>query len=501
MNIVLASLQRLPRSLPIVLLTVCLAVPGLAPLPAQAQADQDEAVTADATIRFVHAVVGGPEVDVLLDGQLLAEAVPYGAATDYVPIAPGDRVLQVVPTGQPPDAAIVQQDLGAGPAGAYIFVALGPLNEVEGRIFDVNLDALTPGMARARLIDATHDTGALDLSITGGDELFTDVGFGDASDYAEVAPGVYSVDLRGEDDRVLGTIADIAINPSRAYDLLAIGQLADESVTLLTLETTVDPTCAEALSIMGTIDDSCIRLTHAAPDSAGIDVYVNDSVLAENLEYGTATEFVAVPAGEGRIFDVTATSAPIEEAIIEADFTLDAGQAYEILLTGAPDNLELTITGVDLRPVPEGQARLGAIHVSPDTGSVDIGFADGPTLFEGLEFRGVSEYIAVDEGNYALQVRPAEDQMIILESDLEVEAGTVYDVLLVGRSDNQSVDLVVLTAPVPLREGTAATPATNITATPAAGTVEPVATLDATEDDEEVAETVVAAEETATPVP
>ena len=482
----------------LVVLACCLTVLGLAPTPTLAQ--EDEAVVADATIRFVHAVIGGPEVDVLLDGQLLAEALPYGSVTDYVPITPGDRVLQVVPTGQPGDAAIVEQELEVEPAGAYIFAALGPLNEVEGRVYDVNLEALTPGTARGRLIDATHDTGALDISVTGGDTLFTDVEFGDASDYAELAPGVYSLDLRGDDDRVIGTITDIAVNPSRTYDFMTIGQLADESVTLLTLVTTVDPTCAEALGIVGTIEDSCVRLTHVAPDSTGIDAYVNDSLLVENLEFGTASEFIAVPAGEGRVFNITASSAPIEEAIIESEQTLEPGQAYEVLVSGAPDDLQLTFSGVDLRPVPEGQARLGIIHLSPDTGSIDLSFADGATLFEGIEFRGVSEYIAVDEGSYALQVHPAEDQMVTLESELDVEEGTVYDVLVVGRSDNQSVDLLVLTAPVPLREGGSETPATNVTGTPAAsGTVEAVPTLESSEEAEEMTETAVAAE--ATPAP
>jgi hypothetical protein len=71
-------------------------------------AAQEDATTADATIRVVHGVSGGPVVDVLLDGQMLAEAIPFGAVTDDVPITPGDRVLQVVPTGQPGEAAIIQ---------------------------------------------------------------------------------------------------------------------------------------------------------------------------------------------------------------------------------------------------------------------------------------------------------------------------------------------------------------------------------------------------------
>src|SRR5690606_16543822 len=179
------------------------------------------------------------DVDVLLDGQILAEAVPYGAATDYVPITSGDRVVQIVPTGQPAEAAIVSLDLGAEAARSYIVMGVGPLNSVEGRIFEADMAEMTPGMARARLIDASWDAGEIDLAVTGGDDLFADIGFGDSSGYVDLAPGVYNVDLRAEDGRVIGSVTDLEIEQSRAYDLVAIGQLADESVTLLTLVTTV----------------------------------------------------------------------------------------------------------------------------------------------------------------------------------------------------------------------------------------------------------------------
>ncbi|MBA2521506.1 MAG: DUF4397 domain-containing protein, partial [Chloroflexia bacterium] len=474
-----------------VALSLSLSLIGLLASPGAAQED---ATTADATLRIVHGVSGGPEVDILLDGQVLAEAIPFGAATDYVPIAPGDRVLQVVPSGQPGDAAIIQLDLGAEAARSYIFVAMGPLNEAEGRIFEVNLDEMTTGMARARLINGATDTGDLDLTITGGDSVFDNVGFGDGSDYVDVTPGAYSIDLRGDEDRVLGTVAEIMIEEAQAYDMVAIGQLADESLMLLTLVTTVDPSCADVLELGATAEDTCVRVTHAAPDSADVDLYVNDAIVAGGLTYGTATEFVALPSGEGRVLKVTAAGAPIEDTIIESDLTLDPGQAYEVLVSGAPDDLQLTVTGIDLRPVPEGQARLGVIHASPDAGSIDLTFADGTELFGGLEFRGVSPYIAVDEGNYELQVHPAEDQMVALASELEVEAGTVYDIVAVGRSDNQSLALLVLTAPVPLQEGIMAAPVTSISTTPeSAETVVAVETLDPADDAEDQAETVIAA--------
>ena len=118
-----------------------------------------------------------------------------------------------------------------------------------------------------------------------------------------------------------------------------------------------------------------MRLVHAAPDAPPVDVYLNDAEIAQNLEFGTATEYVTVPSGDGRGVRVTATGTPVEEAIIDTSLDFDPGQAYEILVTGAGDDLEATITGTDLRPLAQGQARLRVINASPDAGAFDVGIA------------------------------------------------------------------------------------------------------------------------------
>ena len=104
----------------------------------------------------------------------------------------------------------------------------------------------------------------------------------------------------------------------------------------------------------------------AAPDAPPVDVYLNDAQIAQGLTFGTATEYVTVPSGGDRGVRVAAEGTPAEEAIIDAGLDFDPGQAYEILVTGAGDDLEATITGTDLRPLAQGQARLRIIHAAPD---------------------------------------------------------------------------------------------------------------------------------------
>lgn len=452
---------------------------ALLPVSSVPGAAQD-AAEADATLRVVHASPGAPEVDVLIDGQPLMEGVAYGTASQYAPITPEEHRIQVVPTGQTADAAVVDETIGAEPGRAYLVAVFGLLNDIGGAVYDVDLSEIEPGNARVRLLNLSPDVGELDLLETGGDEWFGNVALGDISDYRDVAPGTYSADLRGEDDRILQTVTDLAFEETRVYDVIVLGQLADDSLDVQSLITSVSPPCAEVLGIEGAGSDACIRIVHAAPDTPPVDVYVNDAQIAQNLEFGTATEYVAVPSGAGRGVRVTPAGAPVEEAIIDWSFDLEAGQAYEMLATGAADNLELNITGTDLRPVAEGQARLRVYHASPNAGTVDIGVeGQEENLFEGVEFRGATDYIILDAGAYPIEVRPGgEDLTVALQSEATLDEGVTYDLIVIGRPDDQTLALLPLLAPVAIQTGEVATPETVEEEGSVAATVVPEAIED-----------------------
>jgi hypothetical protein len=167
-----------------------------------------------------------------------------------------------------------------------------------------------------------------------------------------------------------------------------------------------------------------------------------------------------VPSGDGRGVRVTATGTPVEEAIIDTSLDFDPGQAYEILVTGGGDDLDLTVTGTDLRPLPQGQARLRVIHASPDADAFDVGIAGSEeNLFEGINFGDATDYVVLDAGDYSLEVRPGgEDMTVALETDATFEEGVTYDLIALGRADDQTLTLLALMAPVEIQTGDVATP-------------------------------------------
>ena len=439
-------------------LIVIFGLVGMA-LPGSARAQEDQ--EPDATLRIVHASPGAPAIDILVDGQPFATNVAFGAATDYAAIPAGDYKVQVVATGQSAETAVIDTDLKAESGKAYIFAAAKPLNEIEGKLFEVNLDAVEPGKARVRAIHLSPDAGDIDVVVTGGDELFGGVGFEDTSDYTDIDPGTISLDVRGEEDRILTSAAGIEIVAGGTYDIIALGQLADQSLTLLPLVTNVSLPCATVLGLeSGGEQDSCIRVVHASPGSPAVDVYVNGSPGVQGLAFGTATEFTAIPAGDQVQIQVTAQGAALDTAVIDSEQKLTAGMAYDLVAVGPLDEIELSVSELNLTPLPEGQARVRITHASPDVEGVALGIAESDNLVEGVQYKSTSDYSVVDAGEYTFDVRTGED-IIALQQDVPLEPGVSYDFYVLGRQDDGSLALLVLMAQSAEREGGVATPAAS----------------------------------------
>jgi hypothetical protein len=462
------------RALFVTLAVVLAFIAALLPARAAPALAQEETVQADATLRVIHASPGAPEVDVLVDGQPVMQRLAYGDATDYQTMTPQQHRVQIVPTGQTADAAVVDETIDAAPGQAYLVAVYGFLNDIGGDVYEVDMSEVEPGTARVRFINFSPDAGDLDLLETGGDEWFTDVGLGEATDYRDVGPGVYSVDLRGDDDRVLKTISDLNFEETRVYDIVALGQIADDSLTVQALVTSISPPCAEVIGLEGSGSDACLRIVHAAPDAPPVDVYINDAQIAQDLEYGTATEYAAVPSGAGRAVRVTATGAPAEEAVVDTSLDFEAGQAYEILVVGGGDKLEAVITGTDLRPLPAGQARIRVVNASPDAGAFDIGIkGQEENLFEGINDKDSTHYVVIDAGDYTLEVRPGgQDMTVAAQSDVTLDEGVTYDLIAIGRPEDRSLQLLALPVKVAIQTGEVATPEATAEA-PLAETVVP----------------------------
>jgi hypothetical protein len=155
---------------------LCVAfVVALLPVCAPGAAAQDDNAEADATLRVIHASPGSPEVDVLIDGQPQLAGLEYGTTSQYTTLTAEEHRVQVVPSGQTADAAVVDETIDAAPGQAYLLAVFGLLNDIGGAVYEVDLSEIEPGQARVRLLNFSPDAGDVDLlekGVTSGSAMW-----------------------------------------------------------------------------------------------------------------------------------------------------------------------------------------------------------------------------------------------------------------------------------------------------------------------------------------
>jgi hypothetical protein len=81
------------------------------------------------------------------------------------------------------------------------------------------------------------------------------------------------------------------------------------------------------------------------------------------------------------------------------------------------------------------QARVRAVHASPDAPAVDIWVNDN-AAFTNAPFKGITQYANLDTGSYNIKVVPAgATDPVVIEADLELEAKD-YTIVALGTLEN-----------------------------------------------------------------
>lgn len=144
-----------------------------------------------------------------------------------------------------------------------------------------------------------------------------------------------------------------------------------------------------------------LRAAHFAPDVGPVDVYANGELLAAGVTYGSATRFMALPAGE---YNVALFAAGTQDALLAGAMTLAAGETSTVIAYPGEAGAALTIIPDDLSTVPERSARMLIFNAYPDAPTVDLvdlslpADAAARTLEAGIPLGGLAPARILPEG-------------------------------------------------------------------------------------------------------
>ena len=208
----------------------------------------------EAQVRVAHLSPDAPNVDVSVNGEPVAalQNVPYGTVSPYLPLPAGTQQVTVYPAGDRSQPVIdTPVDLTTG--GAYTIGAVGLVSDGSLRA-QVYQDDLTPpaqGNSKLRVVHASPDAGPVDVVPAGGAPLVSGLQFPNASPYAQVPAGTYTLNVNaaGTDTTAI-SVPNATVASGGVYSAFAVGTGSAGSLDVIVVQDNVG---AESLSSTGGI--------------------------------------------------------------------------------------------------------------------------------------------------------------------------------------------------------------------------------------------------------
>lgn len=390
--------------------------------------DGDDAPPAAAQLQVLHASALAPNVNVLIDGDIVVADATYKDATGFGLIAPGTYSVQVdaiTPAGD--DTVFGPADLTFESGNRYSVVALDAYpvdanfqlipNASDFLIVSNEITPVAAASARIEIVHAAPEAPAVDVYATApGADLAASapIGsfiFGETLGPAEVPADTYQirVTLANDPSTVVYDAGEVTLAEGADLLIAAVQNTTTGAapISLLALDGN------GATELLDVDTPAELRVVHNSPDAPAVDVIVNDNSaqpLVEDLFFPDFTGYVAVPGDD---YNVKVTPANVPgTVVIDADLTLDAGTRYSVLAVDTLANIMPQVLVDDARRVIT-EANVRIVHGSPSAGNVDI-FVTAPgtdittvdPAFSDVAFMAETGFVPLAPGDYDVTVTP-----------------------------------------------------------------------------------------------
>lgn len=297
------------------------------PSPTETEAETEEPATQAAVqVRAVHAVVGGPEVDVYVGDEPAFEGVAYKDVSDYANVEADATEVRVTAAGEE-DQVLYEDELDVDDEGTFSVVAYGDAgglfaggeetptgdedmqqNDSDGQgnessaqqngtatgtpdgassqgalqiaLLEDDVAEVEGEDAAVRVFHASPDAPEVDVAVAGEEEpLVSALGYGETSEYATVASGSQTLEVRaaGESDAVAEFEAEL--EAGRGHTGYAVGYLESD-----------DPEAETAFDLVGVVDGTADAADAGGTAGAGNGSSTNESAAGNDSSAGSENE-------------------------------------------------------------------------------------------------------------------------------------------------------------------------------------------------------------------
>ncbi|HEY5586578.1 MAG TPA: DUF4397 domain-containing protein [Ruminiclostridium sp.] len=196
------------------------------------QMDLSRQMPGMAYIRLFHAAPNTPAVDVYADGKLIAKRLTYGQFTEYMPLAMGTYSIEAFPFGLK-QSPILSIRLPIADSKMYTLAIIGLLPRIGILPIEDEYEDLYAGRVNIRFANLSPNAPSLNLALSGGLDLFTDIKYTELSDYRSMIPGIYNFVVRPTMTATnVAHLPNIRLLPKRNLTFYVLGIFGQQPSTL-----------------------------------------------------------------------------------------------------------------------------------------------------------------------------------------------------------------------------------------------------------------------------
>ncbi|MDX2160498.1 MAG: DUF4397 domain-containing protein [bacterium] len=385
----------------------------------------------NAAVRYVHALAGAPAVDVYTDGTLVYGGLAFGEATPYLAIAPGTHEINVTAAGAP--NALWTQTLDIAADQAVIGIVSSD-ESLQFTFFQDDLNPLPLGRARLTAIHAIPDAPAVDVVLADGRPVIPNLQYDQPYGTLDIPSQAYNLVVIPAggviDDAVLPETA-FALSTGTSYIVVAYGTAAEPNVLVLSAPTLAGDTAA-----------GYVRVVHAVEGGPAVDVSANGALVIPALAFGTATEYIALPAGD---YEFSVTAQGEDAALVTASVPVAANTRSTIVASAAANGVVLSGFTSEPAVITAGEAAFTLANVAPEA-AASAALTGGESI--------VTSLAANDFGTSSLA--PARTDILVAAGESTTEFGATgiyggifYDAIVyAGENGDQVLTLPLVSLPL-----------------------------------------------------
>lgn len=173
-------------------------------------------------VRVFHAAPQAPNVDVYVNDKMVFSNLAFGDFTRYVYLDEGEYNVSVYLAGQK-DRPVINQMVDVPSQQIFTIAATGNLDNLGLLVIpDKVSKSPSQNYSSVRVIHLSPNAPGVDILVD-GDTLFEDISFGEGTDYVDLNPGTYNVNVVLNTDKSVVLPLKVTLNPDKIYTIYIIG--------------------------------------------------------------------------------------------------------------------------------------------------------------------------------------------------------------------------------------------------------------------------------------